>query len=97
MMSDGGLVPFRLVAGTNTATVVKGTPGRLCRIINTNNAPLNTTLTFYDNAVGGTTNQIGKLTPNAFDSPASPQIFCVNGITVVPGAATSADVLIEYL
>lgn len=97
MVSSGGVVYFRIPAGTTLATVIKNLPGRLCRVISTSGVPETVTYTFYDDPAGGANNKIATIVPNTSDTPADLQIPTVNGISVIPSAATTYDVLVLYL
>lgn len=97
VVSDGGAQPYqRIKSGQATALVIKGAQGRICRLVNpTNTAMTGKTLAFYDDPNGNTNNLVYTWAPGASDS-INVQIPCGLGITVVPSAATTFDLLVEY-
>jgi hypothetical protein len=94
-VSSGGLTATAVASGTSADTVIKATPGRLCRVLVTvtNTNPMN----IYDNASAGSGTVIGCL-------PASPtvgnvydfQMPAANGITV-DGHASNPGVTISFM
>lgn len=98
MISDGGLnAPVKIPSGTSAGFVIKGTPGRLCRLINPGLTSMGTVkLLFYDDPGGAANNLRYTWIPQPGDVIVL-QIPCVNGISVVPSAATTFDVLAEIL
>jgi hypothetical protein len=98
MVSDGGLLaPFRIPSTTSTGVVIKGSAGRLCRLINPGVTGMGTVkLLFYDDPAGGANNLRYTWNPQPGDV-LNLQIACVNGISVIPSAATTFDVLVEFL
>lgn len=98
MASDGGLLaPFRLVAGTSVATVIKPAAGRLCKLIYPKQAVWGSvTLAFYDDPNGATNNLIYTWAPGPGDI-LDLQIATSNGLSVIPSGATPQDVLISRL
>lgn len=87
--TSGGVTTVAIASGTATDTVVKATPGRLCRVLvtTTNTNPM----TIWDNASGHTGTIIGAFAASptvgtvvSFEMPAA------NGITVQGNAANPA-------
>jgi hypothetical protein len=99
LTTDGsGVPPIRIPSGTpNGPLVLKTTPGRLCRLINPNNAAQASVLKFYDDPAGGANNLRYTWVAQSGDI-LNPQILCVYGISViVSGGATTADLLVEIV
>lgn len=93
--TTGGTLTAVVAAGVGT-TVIKATPGRLCRVVVTT-APTTNPLTFYDNASTGSGVVIGIVPGTAtlgqvfdFNMPAA------SGITAL-GATTSAAVTVSFV
>lgn len=98
MATDGGLhPPIRIPVGTSSGFVIKGSAGRLCRIIFTTNVPGSETLAFYDDPSGAANNLLATIARNTSDAPVNLQIATINGISMIPSGALTADVLVEYL
>lgn len=98
LVTDGGpFAPVRIPSGAPaSAIVLKGGPGRLCRVINPLNAVQSINYLFYDDPAGNAKNLIFTWRPGAADS-LSVQILCAFGITVIPSATTTGDVLVELV
>jgi len=94
LVTTGGQFATPVAASTATDTVIKASPGRLCRVVVT--ATGANPMSIWDNASGHTGTIIGQL-------PASPAVGSVfdfnlpaaNGITV-QGSATNPGVTIGY-
>lgn len=92
--SSGGAATVAVAAGTTGATVVKSSPGRLCRVLITVTGT--GSVTVYDNASAASGTVIG-ITPSApavgttydFEMPA------INGITVA-GSSTLPGITVSY-
>jgi hypothetical protein len=98
MATDGGLhPPVRIPSGTSTGFVIKGSAGRLCRIIFTTDVPGSELLLFYDDPNGAANNLLVTIPRNTSDAPVNLQIATINGISMIPSAALTADVLVEFL
>ena len=89
MVSPGGTTTVSIAAGTATDTVVKATPGRLCKVLVTTTGT--NPMAIWDNASGHTGTIIGAFAASPavgtvvpFDMPAA------NGITVQGNAANPA-------
>lgn len=95
-VSSGGTSTMAIPAGTVTNTVIKGTAGRLCRILVTSLAGAAVT-TIYDNATTNSGTIIGYIVAatvagTMFDF----QLPATNGITV-GGAATNPAMTVSYM
>ena len=95
LVSDGGVYSAAVAAGTATDTVIKGSAGRLCKVLVTS---LGTNaLSVYDNNSVGSGLIVGQLPASApVGSIYSFQIPSVSGITVGgnpanPGVTLSYD------
>lgn len=94
-ISPGGSNATPIAANTAANTVIKSTPGRLCRVIVTTSAA--NPMSIFDNASAASGTIIGQL-------PATPAVGAVydfqtpaaNGITV-GGSATNPGVTITFL
>lgn len=93
-VSDGGRAATAIAAGVATDTVIKASPGRLCRILVTT-AGANALLV-YDNATAGSGTVIGALAAAAAAGIYDFQMPASAGITVKGNAANPA-VTISYL
>jgi hypothetical protein len=87
--TSGGVTTVAIAAGTSADTVVKATPGRLCKVLVTTTGT--NPMSIWDNASGHTGTVIGAFaasptvgTVASFDMPAA------NGITVQGNAANPA-------
>lgn len=97
LSTDGGpSAPVRIPATTAAAVVIKNSPGRLCRVINPTGVAIAQSYKFYDDPNGNANKLIFTWVPGATDI-LNVQIFCANGITVIPSASTSGDVLVEVV
>lgn len=96
VVTDGGLgVPFRIKSGQSVAIVLKGSPGRICRLINPTNGPMTgKTIAFYDDPNGNANNLLYTWAPGSSDA-INVQLLCGLGITAIPSAATTFDLLVE--
>lgn len=94
--SPGG-VSTTAIAAAATNTVVKSSAGRLCRVLVT--ASGTATLTFYDNATGGSTsgNILGVVPANAATGSVYDfQFYASTGIQA-PGGANTPAVTVGYI
>lgn len=89
LVTPGGTTTVAIAAGTSADTVVKATPGRLCKVLVTTTGT--NPMAIWDNASGHTGTIIGAFAASptvgtvvAFDMPAA------NGITVQGNAANPA-------
>lgn len=87
--TTGGVTTVAIAAGVSTDTVVKATPGRLCRVLVTTTGT--NPLTIWDNASGHTGTIIGAFAASpAVGTVASFEMPAANGITVQGNAANPA-------
>ncbi len=94
-VSDGGVQTVAIASGTATDTVVKASPGRLCRVLVT--ATNTHELDIFDNASGHTGTIIGVVAANAANGTVAVfQMPAANGITV-QGNAANPGVTISFL
>jgi hypothetical protein len=96
LVSQGGTTTVAIAASTATDTVVKATPGRLCRVLVLTTAGAAVT-NIYDNASGHTGTIIGIL-PSAVAAGTTVdfQMPAANGITV-QGASTNPGMTISFI
>lgn len=82
-----------IAAGTTTNTIIKGKPGRLCRVLVTTAGTA--AVSIFDNASGVTGNIIGAVAANAVaGTMVEAQAPAANGITVQGGASNPAITVI---
>lgn len=94
VVTPGGIAAVAIAAGKTTDTVIKASPGRLCRIlvstVGTN------PLSVFDNASGHTGTVIGQLAASAAIGIYDFQLPAANGITVQGNAANPAITISYY-
>ena len=80
-----------IVAGV---VVVKGAPGRLCRVLVTTTTTTAQAITFYDNASAGSGTVVGII-PGASTAGTTfdIQMPCTNGITIAQNASLAAGAI----
>ena len=84
-----GTTATAIAAGTTTDTIIKGAPGRLCRILVTTAGTA--ALNVFDNASGHTGTIIGTVAASAVAGTLiEAQMPAANGITVQGAASTPA-------
>jgi hypothetical protein len=92
--SDGGGNSAFVATNTTTDTVIKASPGRLCKVVVTTSTAV--ALSIWDNASGHTGNLLLTIPASAAAGTIySPQILAQNGITV-QGASTIPGVAIGF-
>lgn len=88
-----GIFAQSIAAGTVADTIIKGKPGRLCRILVTTAGTA--AVSIWDNASGHTGTIIGAVAANAVaGTMVEAQAPAVNGITVQGGASNPAITVI---
>lgn len=92
--TDGGVSTVTIAVNTSGNTVVKASPGRLCKVLVVTAAA--SAVVIYDNATGVTGTVIGTIAANAAAGTlASFQMPAANGITVA-GASTLPAITISF-
>jgi hypothetical protein len=96
LTSSGGITTTTVAAGVTGDTVIKATPGRLCRVLVTSTAGAAVT-NIWDNASGHTGTIIGTFVASvAAGTTVDFQMPAANGITV-GGAATNPAMTISFI